>query len=63
MFNKKPFRVKLVMPDGPDAHYFYAGTYEEAMKMKETLFMEIPHQAGPKVYVYIDTSLGHVRIS
>lgn len=63
MFSKKPFRVKLIMPHGPDAHYFYAETHEEALEMVSTLDKEIPPSVSYKVFMYIDTSLGHVRIS
>lgn len=63
MVNRLPFRVKLVLPNGPDAHYFYGATLEDAREMRATLLAEIPPEAGPRVFIYVDTSLGHVRVA
>lgn len=63
----KKYRVKAVVPkpaDEPpvDAHYFYADTQEEVAAMIETLKRELDgHVIG--TYVYIETSLGHIRIA
>lgn len=60
---EKPFRVKLVMPSGPDAHYWYADTLQEAYQLRGTLHRELPPEVEFRVYIYVETSLGHVRVA
>lgn len=56
------YRVKLVASYSNDAHYWYASSWDEANVIADTLLNEIPSGANPRVYIYIETSLGHVRI-
>lgn len=61
---KRRYRVKLVMPAGPDAHYFYGEALAEASGIMDTLrdeLAELPEQ--PAIYLYVDTPLGHVRVA
>lgn len=57
------FRVKLVLPHGPDAHYFHTSDFDEAKQWRSDLIDEIPAEVGAKVWIYVDTSLGHVRVA
>lgn len=57
------FRVKVVMPHGPDAHYFYASTLEEAEGMRARLGDEIPAAIGHRCFIYVETSFGHIRVA
>lgn len=63
---RRPYRVKLIVPadeGAMDAHYFYAESLPEAREMAQTLTEEIGTDTPTKVYIYVDTTLGHVRIA
>lgn len=57
------FRVKVCLPHGPDAHYFHAASLSEAEDMRVTLRSELPTEISAQIYIYVDTSLGHIRVS
>lgn len=61
------FRVKLIVPSARvvtpvDVHYFYADTLEGAEEIADTLRAEVD-MVPVSVCVYVETSLGHVRVS
>jgi hypothetical protein len=60
----RPYRVKLVIhhADSCDNHYFYAETPEEAREIRDTICTEIGIVPNAKVWIYKETSLGHVRV-
>jgi hypothetical protein len=55
-------RVKVGVPCG-DWHYFHATSRHEADEWVDTLRAELlAVGVVPKIYMYADTSLGHIRI-
>ena len=60
---RRPYRVKLVLPTVQDTQMFYAETRDEADEIVATFEREVlPEVPDGRVYVYVDTRLGHVRI-
>jgi hypothetical protein len=55
------YRVKVIPPCG-DCNYFYADSYAAARQMQKELIEDMREVAGTRVFVYVETRYGHIRV-